>query len=1564
VPFRGPSSSAYRTGAPYEAAAPVPVSVADTAAAADALQVSAAVPFADTAAAADALAVSASVPLADTAAAADALASGSPVSFADTAAAADALAVSVSVPLSDTAAAADAAANITPTPTDTAAAADKLAAAVAVPLADTAAAADALTVSTVVPLKDTAAAADALTVAGAVPLKDTAAAADALVSAAGGPPTLGGVLPGNVGNQVNPPGYQGGPSGGGAVVPSAVGNSWEIYVYSGLDYTTLLAVIPNSMLLNFQFARQLDDIGSGTVVLSQDDPWWAHVTLPGGLPTETLLDEECLWQFRKDGVPRFEFLGETITEQLVDPSEQRQVTVTGPGTIAALKWAMIAPQGFPDIVLKLDGILDSFDEVDVNGNGVVDTNIWTTVSPAGHVYITPIANIYSYPGGVGYNLGTLFPSGSLTIGASPGTTYLGASPYDATDTLISAQVTPIGVTANSTDSTTPAAYGTGLNGSELTQFYIQSNFNSANYALFGLSGTAFYVQAGNSGQVSTKILPAYDSTAHAYWMITEQAGSGGGSGTFYFWTSPDGQAWTLQWTYIHSWDATNVSFFVTATYSVDATESVQITNLNSNVTTPSYQGSLYLGIPLMGVWLDQFSRARARGTIPFVTSQVTAAADTYGRPWSDVQNVQAVNGTDMYSFLQSATSVVNADYVMDPGFQLRVGQPATGQVALGVDRSGYLVLREGYDSASKQRVRARNQIQTLIGGENADGHEISAFSPAFISEWGQREGWFQAAVQVDPTSMAFASAAALAQNETEILSWTFNLVPNLPGKTVFDNFDVGDWLGLERPNFSAVDPVRVMGIAVSVDNAGSETHELTFVSYIQWLAEQLTYLSNKLGGAFVNSLGTSPVAPSKYGTGQVPTYFTPAATLAGLADVAGNTGSAMSTAPLVYNPATGQYQPAGSTDPVTGQMVPVTVATAGGSATLSDTTVVVNTGAGSTVVGLQGDGTVTTVDAGGSAPAAPDTPVAAGIVQGLVAAWDGLLAGAAPLSNFQHVLVHVGTSSGFTPSGATQVGTLVAGGVLTVSGLTAGSTYYVKLVAVTTAGVSSPPSAAASAVAAGVPTSLLTGQLPASLIGNSAGSALNPNPFFNGGDLTGWFVTNGTLSAATPPAGAPGAAQFAAKVVSTSANCLISGSTAPFPVTPGQPYAMTAWVYNPGGSAVNVALGFNWTSGTVTVSVSPGTWVPVTTVQTCPGGVTSAYQVIGPTGSGVTLYVLGAVAAGQVPGQLLAANSVAAQQIAANTITATQIAANTITAAQIAANTITAGQIAASTITAAQIAAATITAAQISANTITAAQIAAGTITGTQIAASISLTSPSISGGTITGGTVIADGSSGEILVYSSTPATGNLFLSVSAVSGTDGFSNAYGSGLEIYSTGGSKLQLSDNGTAAVIQGFSGGATEVSPTTLSMAVFNQGLANENIQMQFRGPESSFDSSAVSIIMASSAADGSSGFTGTLEANASSAAGWGAGSLGTQFNITHQLLIGGATGGSQVEMSGDIHVGGNILIGSGSIPQAVPSTAGAVAAQGTWSSGQQAWAASITTVVNNLRAQLLLTGVLH
>jgi hypothetical protein len=1012
------------------------------------------------------------------------------------------------------------------------------------------------------------------------------------------------------------PGTPVGPGGGGGAPAPSGSAGWEVFVRSYADYSTLLCKIPLSMLTSWSFVKQLDDVGSGSVTLIQDDPWWDNVVLGDGSTSFTILDFECLWQFYQDGVCRFEFLGETITEQLVDQSEQRIVQVAGPGTMAVLKWAMAAPNGFPDIVLKADALVDSFDEVDINGNAVIDTNIWNVITPSNSVFITPITNLYTYPGGATYQLSTLYPSGTMSINATSSTTFLGSLPYDCTDTLLSAQITPIGAASIPTDANgNPEAYGTGLNGSELTQMYMQSLANSSYYALIGLSGTAFYCQLGGPSGVFTKTLPAYDSTNDAYWMITEQAGAGGGSGTFFFWTSPDGQTWTELWSIVHNWDATNCAVYFAAKYSVTG-QSAILTNLNSNVTTPSYQGQIYLGEPIMGIWKDLLNQAQSRGTIPYVTTTITPTGDSFGRPWPDVQNVQVTNGTDLFTLLQGACATLDADYVMQPGFVLEVGQPEANAVAIGIDRSEQIVFREARDQDAKTRTRARDSIQNVIGAENNDGREISATDAGSVGTWGQREGWFQVSAQIDPVSMEIAAAAAAAEQADEVTSYTLDIPPSFPGETVFHDFDVGDWVGLERPDFSATDAVRVMAIAVASDQDGNETNELTLQTYIAFVEQQLTYLANKLGGAFINAQGTTAVAPSKYGTGQVPSYFTPSSSLGSLSNVISNSGT--NNAPLVFNSSTGQWQAGGTTDPVSGTVLGMTVSTSTGTVAVSGGTVavtgtgtsvapdgggtsppgssVVTTDTGTTysdasgtpriVTGVQTDGTITTVEHNGVTPGAPDTPIAAPDVNGIDVAWDGLLGGVAPLSDFLYVEVHVSSTSGFTPSSGTLQGTLTAAGICVVSNLTNGTTYYAKLVARNRSRMASAASAQASAPALSVVASIPNGSISAAQLNFTAGGV------------------NVTIS----------------------------------PTQPSSPSAGDLWYDSSNGYQLNQYNGTSWT----------------------------AYQ-----------FGTNAIAAGSITAALIAANTITAAQIASGTITAAQITSATITATQIAANTITASKLSA-----------------------------------------------------------------------------------------------------------------------------------------------------------------------------------------------------------------------------------------------------------------------------------------------
>lgn len=122
------------------------------------------------------------------------------------------------------------------------------------------------------------------------------------------------------------------------------------------------------------------------------------------------------------------------------------------------------------------------------------------------------------------------------------------------------------------------------------------------------------------------------------------------------------------------------------------------------------------------------------------------------------------------------------------------------------------------------------------------------------------------------------------------------------------------------------------------------------------------------------------------------------------------------------------------------------------------------------LVGLQGDGSFAHGHFGAPAPVSPSAPLVLPVINGLAVTWDGTMGdGSAPLADFAGVQVHCSQQAGFAPGPATLQGLLPGAGVLTVTGLPPGTTYYAALVAVNLSGSLSEPSAPAS----GVPESVI-----------------------------------------------------------------------------------------------------------------------------------------------------------------------------------------------------------------------------------------------------------------------------------------------------------------------------------------------------------------------------------------------------------------------------------------------------------------------------------------------------------
>jgi hypothetical protein len=138
----------------------------------------------------------------------------------------------------------------------------------------------------------------------------------------------------------------------------------------------------------------------------------------------------------------------------------------------------------------------------------------------------------------------------------------------------------------------------------------------------------------------------------------------------------------------------------------------------------------------------------------------------------------------------------------------------------------------------------------------------------------------------------------------------------------------------------------------------------------------------------------------------------------------------------------------------------------------------------------------------------PSNPTITSAARSLAIAWDGLGTDGLEYDSSLRVEVHLGTSSGFTPSSSTLRGVLTAAGEVTVNGLTSGATYWAALRAVDALGTVQASSSQVSA-------------LVTLIVGTDIGQATIQagNVAFNARQIGGITTTVGTTAPTSPIVG-------------------------------------------------------------------------------------------------------------------------------------------------------------------------------------------------------------------------------------------------------------------------------------------------------------------------------------------------------------------------------------------------------------------------------------------------------------
>jgi hypothetical protein len=293
--------------------------------------------------------------------------------------------------------------------------------------------------------------------------------------------------------------------------------------------------------------------------------------------------------------------------------------------------------------------------------------------------------------------------------------------------------------------------------------------------------------------------------------------------------------------------------------------------------TPTTLVRTYTG-PLMAFYLQLLNEAKARGTITYVNPQFSATQDSAGTAWIDTGSYSVEAGANLLDLLTKWCDSVGKRWVMAPGFKLYI-YPEEGN-----HREATVALSVYGDQTDSSRSSTRREIANYIAAQAGDKGVAVSTSSTSISRWGRREQWLSSGGADDISTAQIVANTLIKINAEQKTARTFSVVYDVLGGLIFQDYDVGDWVGVEVQDYVAdtgfFDPKHVTAISVKIDNDNDVDAEVTFEGKFEVRARKLQRIIDKLGGSTVggsSTQGSTPLVVSSFDLAQQK--------LSGLADV-------------------------------------------------------------------------------------------------------------------------------------------------------------------------------------------------------------------------------------------------------------------------------------------------------------------------------------------------------------------------------------------------------------------------------------------------------------------------------------------------------------------------------------------------------------------------------------------------------------------------------------------------------------------------------------------------------
>jgi len=226
-------------------------------------------------------------------------------------------------------------------------------------------------------------------------------------------------------------------------------------------------------------------------------------------------------------------------------------------------------------------------------------------------------------------------------------------------------------------------------------------------------------------------------------------------------------------------------------------------------------------------------------------------------PYIDMSGMLGINLLDLLEEWTGGDvdqpAPIRAEWMMRPNFVLDIRR------LFGQRRDRQVVFYEGsLATVSKQRSRQRSDIANLIAVQDTLGNYAIVGDTASKARWRQREHYSRPTGTFSPESLTAIAQTIMYRDKDERATWTIKVAPDAEGRRVFEDYNLGDWVGISRylggqPNL--VERFRVMAISLRVDADNNEDLELSLQTnaefYLQRLRMRLTSILNHKTGVEV-----------------------------------------------------------------------------------------------------------------------------------------------------------------------------------------------------------------------------------------------------------------------------------------------------------------------------------------------------------------------------------------------------------------------------------------------------------------------------------------------------------------------------------------------------------------------------------------------------------------------------------------------------------------------------------------------------------------------------------------